>query len=169
MVAYLGNALAYYDYSPCYYPNSGYFGQPVDCDDKPALQVLEAFKRNRDNMGVAAINFYSLHDMTDDILAQILDIISQASNETLTDIVLLGLPRLEKIPEGLERFQRLKTFEFNNNDGLKTIKSGAFSSSLIYLNLGSNYNLETIEPGAFQGELRQCSIWSLDDSTSTAP
>ena len=159
VVTCLTNVLAI-DYHPCSYTS---YDKTVNCEGTVALQAVGAFHRNRNDSSLTRIRLAKMEDMTDELVAQIMDIVSVSAAESLVDITMSHLPLLTKIPEGLNKF-KLTNFAFYYNDGIKTIQSNSiYSSKLSTLYVYSNANLEVIEPGAFQGESTG-SVWLFDDT-----
>jgi len=157
VVTCLTNVLAI-DYHPCSYTS---YDRTVNCEGTVALQAVGAFHRNRNDSSLTRIRLAKMEDMTDELVAQIMDIVSVSAAESLVDITMSHLPLLTKIPEGLNKF-KLTNFAFYYNDGIKTIQSNSiYSSKLSTLYVYSNANLEVIEPGAFQGnfDFTEMEIW----------
>ena len=115
--------------------------------------MLDAFRRNDDNAAIEILHLQEIDDMTDDILAEIVDIVASAAAASVLRINLWQLDRVAKIPEAVGRFTSLQYFDVELMSGIKTLPSGSstFTSDdlqEIYVEFTS---LEVIEPGAFQG------------------
>jgi len=137
------------DYSPCKH----YDGNSIDCADHTAFHVLNAFRRNRDNGDLEMIYLREIADMTDDILAEILDIVSASASHSVREIGLSILPQVAKVPGSLKNFTNLQTLYLEGMDRFKTLPFASLTlpPSLTEIVCVFNHNLESIESGAFQG------------------
>jgi len=144
------------DYSPCRH----YDGSSIDCLGHNALEVVDAFRRNRDNPAIEVLYFQKMDDMTDDLLAEILAIVVDSASCNLREIGLMSLPQVAKVPELLVNFTSLETLYLEAMDNLKILPSAsvALPSSLSDITIVFNHNLEVIEGQAFQGDLNGTDI-----------
>lgn len=146
------------DYYPClYYLPPPYFY--VKCapfflgPKMEASAVLNAFRRNENRSDIELVDFFDLDDMTDSILAEIMDIIASAASDKVITIYEMSLHEVKKVPEDLRRFNNLQYFQFVDT-GVEVFPSGSLtfsSNSLVEIFLFGNPYLEVIEPGAFRG------------------
>ena len=142
------------DYSPCDYGAYNGYASAISCYRQEAPRVLEAFRRNAGNSDIDSLFLENMNDMTDDMLGEILDIVASSASENVGVMFLLYLPRVERAPAAVRKFNNLIKFYFTSDDGLKILPYGsmAFSSRhLDHVFCIGNVNLQVIEPGAFQG------------------
>ena len=164
MVACLPSTLSF-DYSPCEYqqiPSENLYG--ISCLKGEPSDILEAFHRNSNNSEINFLDIVFLNDLTDDNLAEILEVVAFAS-ANVTRMAFMDLPKVEKVPAALQKFPKLNTLTIQNT-GITTIPSGSMvSPSHSYISLYDNKKLTNIEVGAFQGcfsnSSATCSIISI--------
>ena len=144
------------NYYPCLYYGSDY----IKCSPIWALplpdsrRILERFRQNENNTDFQIVSFYDLEDMTNEILTQIMDIITTHNADRMITIEQWTLPKVDRVPQKLWQFPNLQYFQFINT-GIKTLPYGSMnfsSNSLQEIQCYSNSQLEVIEPGAFQGK-----------------
>lgn len=143
------------DYSPCTYGTSSRYHNVVRCDGNVAAEVLDVFQRNKNNPNITALYLWSIDDLTDEILEEILEIVALSASRNVVEISLRFLPKVQKVPEAIQRFTSIHWFNLYSSDGIQILPSGSmvFSSNYVNeINICYNPNLEAIEPGAFQGD-----------------
>ena len=127
----------------------------VDCVFQNSSEVLEAFRRNKNNTEIKDLYITFLDDMTDEILEEILEIVASSASGNISHLVLRDLPLVTKIPAAIRRLSNLKNLFVGYMNSIDTIPSGSIvsnpNSSLSFDFLG---NLNVIEPGAFLGMIR---------------
>lgn len=136
-------------YSPCRHDD----GNSVDCAYKSASEVLAAFHRNRNDADIERLFLRNITDMTDDILAEILDIVSTSASHKVHEIGLSVLPEVREVPESLMKFTNLESLYLEAMDKFKILPFGsiALPTNLTEIICVFNHNLKLIESGAFQG------------------
>ena len=149
VAAWLPNTLSL-DYSPCLSS-----GKEIRCEEiADSSEVLEAFRRNRNNSAINYLYLAAMDDMTDDVLDEIMGIVASAASHNLNFVFFSRLPKLERVPAALRHFDQLRELYVEYNDQLKILPSGSMvfsSNSLTSLSCKYNPNLAVIEEGAFQG------------------
>jgi len=157
------------DYSPCYYTPSydnDNTGQIV-CDSQPASEVLDAFRRNKNNTKIDVLFLWSLDDMTTNKLAKIVDIVAASAGQSVWRIEIENLQRVKKMPQSLQKFTDLQHLNFKRIGGLETLPYGSVASSsdtLFHIYCDHNSNLKAISPGAFQGNFNTTTIHLSDNN-----
>ena len=80
------------DYSPCaYYVTPGNARQ-ISCERDAASQVLEAFRRNGNFADIDEVYLWFIDDLTDDDLAEILNIVASSASHQVSRISCLSFP-----------------------------------------------------------------------------
>jgi len=141
------------DYSPCKFgPGTGVIFA-VQCSDGNPSEMLEAFRRNINNSYVYELWFAGVDDMSDDILEEIVDVVTSAASNNILQIILAGLPKVEKIPTAIRQFVNLRALDITQT-GIKILPAGSMvlSQSVTDVNCDWNPNLEVIEPGFLRGK-----------------
>ena len=148
------------DYSPC--TNDGTDGEYIIRCAPPghqyAADILAAFRRNRGNGDITSFYMYNIKDMTDDIMDEILDIMSPS----IPKLKILGMVRdqLTRVPPAVQNFTSLDYFSMSLRIDKTVLPAGSLTfscklDSIVFL----SGHLVTIEPGAFQGmEMVQVSV-----------
>ena len=145
-----------FDYSPCQYGRTSSYDNSIVCKSQLASEVLDAFRRNKDNAVIDNIYFQDIDDVTDEILEEILEVVIPSASNRVVEIMLLYLQNVTKVPRAIQQFTSLRTFGINFIEGLEILPSGSLtfsSNNLTELAFFGNPNLEVIEEGAFQGRL----------------
>ena len=147
---FISTCTAELDYSPCSYNK---YNNQIYCEYSNALKVLNAFRRNRGNPDIDILRLERVANMTDDILAEIVDIVASAASENVRTISLWFLENVEKIPEAISQFRKLQVFHIEYLYGIKVLPEGSmkFTSDNLNSIVCAHTNLQAIEPGAFQG------------------
>ena len=146
----MSTSSAKFDYSPCSYSEGE--EHMLSCSFKKSADILEAFRRNRNNREIQVLYLTYSDDMSDDVLGEILDIVASSANQELFHLELKNLTRVTKIPEAIQHLPKLQDLYIGWMDGIEILPSGYIISnniSSLYLNFLTN--LRVIEAGAFQG------------------
>ena len=147
------------DYSPCTYGPDGDYTHEIYCNNKTAAEVVDAFRRNKNNPNIDAVLVSRMgDDMTAGILEEILEMVADSASHKVRLISLFSVPRMKTVPKAVQRFDHLRVLSLDLNDGLKVLRSGSFvfpSNSPPLMYSTRNPNLKAIQPGAFQGLCRQ--------------
>ena len=152
------------DYFPCNNEGSGgdyvIHCPRVDLPRTKAADILDAFRRNSGNGDITSLFIYNVKDMTDEIMEQILDIVSPSIDK----MKILGMVRdqLTRVPAAVQNFTSLTHFSMSLRPDLTVLPAGSLVfpwkiESIIFL----SGHLVTIEPGAFQGITIQLIIYYL--------
>lgn len=152
------------DYYPCNNEGNGenyiLHCPRVDLPKTKASEILKAFRRNKGNADITSLFIYNVKDMTDEIMDEILDIVSPS----IPKMWMLGLVRdqLTRIPPAVRNFTSLTHFSASLRSDHTVLPAGSlvFSWKIDSIIILSGH-LETIEPGAFQGDFSTTDI-SLD-------
>jgi len=150
-----------FDYSPCQYGRTSSYDNSIVCKSQLASEVLDAFRRNKDNAVIDNIYFQDIDDVTDEILEEILEVVIPSASNRVVEIMLLYLQNVTKVPRAIQQFTSLRTFGINFIEGLEILPSGSLtfsSNNLTELAFFGNPNLEVIEEGAFQGNFNDTNI-----------
>jgi len=143
------------DYSPCTYGPDGDYTHEIYCNNKTAAEVVDAFRRNKNNPNIDAVLVSRMgDDMTAGILEEILEMVADSASHKVRLISLFSVPRMKTVPKAVQRFDHLRVLSLDLNDGLKVLRSGSFvfpSNSPPLMYSTRNPNLKAIQPGAFQG------------------
>ena len=145
-------ASAEFDYSPC--TNEGWGNEYIirctNTNHITTKEILEAFRRNRGNADITSLTIYNAKDMTDDVIDEILDILSAS----VAKLTILGLVRdqLTRVPEAVQKLTALEHFSMSLRSDLTVLPAGSLIfpykiKSIIFL----SGQLEVIQPGALQG------------------
>jgi len=143
------------DYYPCNNEGNGenyiLHCPRVDLPKTKASEILKAFRRNKGNADISSLYIYNVKDMTDEIMDEILDIVSPS----IPKMWMLGLVRdqLTRIPPAVRNFTSLTHFSASLRSDHTVLPAGSlvFSWKIDSIIILSGH-LETIEPGAFQGK-----------------
>ena len=142
--------------SEMYNPCNAYFSSEkqkmVLCENQPAEDILNAFLWNKPNRYIQSLIITNPVDMTDDLMEQILSLVSKGSDSTTVEIDLSNT-QLNRVPESIKNFKQLETLLFVSVPTLQvlTTRSVVISSTVGRINF-SGSNIHSIEPNAFKGD-----------------
>jgi len=145
------------DYSPCTYGSGSSYDYAIDCTDVSGSEMLNAFRRNKDNTNINGLHFSKINDDNiDDILAEIIEIVASTAGDRVHKLAFFRIPKLTKVPRAVRKLRYLNFVSFDQNEALKILTSGSLSvSARMAPNVYFTYNpdLYQIERGTFQGNL----------------
>ena len=136
----------------------------VDCVFKNSSEVLEAFRRNKNNTEIEVLYLNYLDDMTDEILEEILEIVASSASDNLFHLQLMQLGLVTRIPEAVKLLKNLQILYIGHMNRIQILPAGYIvSNNLSSVALNHLGNLSVIEPGAFQGKILQEQEQYIDD------